>query len=273
MTDNLRDSRIDRPQVRSLGAPGSVFRRRVKLALRDTSTPQSGEVRVALEDDFHNFRLSVTYRDGVVVGTAAEAPRAPYSACAAAERKLSLLRGMPLFSVPGAIFQYAETPIHCTHLLDLAGLAVRAAVRQTTRRQYDAAVPFRIAGRSPATLQRDGEPVLQWNVLESMLEGPAPFSGVSVRHGFAAWARRNLDAEANEAALLLRRCVIMSLGRMKDLDARATVMATGRCYAQQPDTAPSALRNVGSTWDFTNAEQALCRGDIDWLNFKTAPLP
>eukprot|EP01038_Epipyxis_sp_PR26KG_P003145 gene3145-4459_t len=51
--------------------------------------------------------------------------------------------------------------------------------------------------------------------------------------------------------LVLRRGAAISMGKGKPLDAQVHAVATGRCYAQQAERAPLALRQVGSTWDFT----------------------
>jgi hypothetical protein len=44
-------------------------------------------------------------------------------------------------------------------------------------------------------------------------------------------------------------------------------MPTSACFAQQPERAPTALRQVGSTWDFSDRAAALCADDEAWLRF------
>jgi hypothetical protein len=81
----------------------------------------------------------------------------------------------------------------------------------------------------------------------------------------ARWAFNNLSEEEAEAALLLRRCTQISLGRLNNLDAQVHASSTGRCYSQQPARAKQALRIKGSTWDFSEAASALCIDDQNWL--------
>ena len=153
----------------------------------------------------------------------------------------------------------------CTHLMDLAGLAIAAAARSITRRWYDIAVPQRIDERTLATLDRDGARLLSWELLNTTIAGPAPFQGVSLREGMAAWALAHLSEEEAEAALILRRCALISLGRAKNLDAQVHAEPTGRCFVQQPERAALGLRNVGSIVDFTAGAGDLCANDRQWL--------
>jgi hypothetical protein len=153
----------------------------------------------------------------------------------------------------------------CTHLMELAGLAIAAAARSTAQRWYDIAVPQRVAGRTLATLDRDGSRVLAWELLDTTIMGPAPFQGVSLREGMAACARAHLPEEEDEAALILRRCALISLGRAKNLDAQVHAEPTGRCFVQQPERAAQGRRMVGSTMDFSVAAQDLCATDREWL--------
>ncbi|MFU7548426.1 hypothetical protein ACM9NK_30875, partial [Pseudomonas paraeruginosa] len=76
--------------------------------------------------------------------------------------------------------------------------------------------------------------LLSWDVHGSTIEGPPPYCGVNLREGMARWALNHLSEEEAEAALLLRRCTLISLGRMNNLDAQIHASSTGRCYSQQP---------------------------------------
>jgi len=74
-----------------------------------------------------------------------------------------------------------------------------------------------------------------------------------------------LSVDEAEAAIALRRCVMISLGRHKPLDTWVHAVASGHCYAQQPVRAEQALRMVGSTWDFSGRADDLCADDAAWL--------
>lgn len=226
-----------------------------------------GEVRAALEDDFHHFRVAVEHEFEQVVRIRGDAVRHPYSLCASATGPLLQLVGMPLDRIASSAMRATDAAGQCTHLLDLAGLAVAAAANETSLRRYEIEVPDRIDGRTTARLSRDGMPLLAWELQETTILGPAPFAGVSLQHGMARWALETLSAELAEAAIVLRRGAVISQGRSLNLDAQVHARPTGRCYAQQPQRAEQALRVVGSTWDFSARSADLCSGDAGWLSF------
>lgn len=222
-------------------------------------------VRVALEDDFHHFRLQLQTQDGRIATIGATSPRHPYSLCPTAAAELQQLVGLVAPTQAHSLTNAVNAREQCTHLLDLAGLACAAARRGPSTRRYDIEVPLRANGATVAHLARDGLPLLTWQVQDMTISGPAPYIGVELRHGMARWALARLPSEEAEAALVLRRAAVISMGKGKPLDAQLHARPTGSCFAQRPDRAPLALREVGSTWDFTNCAAALCQDDRAWL--------
>lgn len=245
------------------------FRRRIVISHR--SGASGGEVRAALEDDFHHFRVAVDHELEQVLNIRGGALRNPYSLCPAAADQLPRLVGMRLDKVTSAVTRATDAAEQCTHLLDLAGLAIAAAAARRARRQYDIEVADRVDGRTQAQLRCDGHPLLSWQVHDTTISGPAPFAGVSLRHGLARWALDTLVPDEAEAAIVLRRCAMISLGRLKNLDAQPHAMPTGHCFVQQPARAEQAIRIVGSTWDFSARARELCADDADWLAFADGP--
>lgn len=243
-----------------------LFRRCIRLQAQ-AGAGDSLQVRAALEDDFHHFRVALQVQGGVISAISAQAPRHPYSLCPAAAQPLQQLVGTVPPRQAHALATAVNPREHCTHLLDLAGLAAAAAARGVLQRRYDVEVPLRDGGRTQARLWRDAVPLLCWDVLDLAITGPALYSGIDLGQGMARWALANLPEDEAEAALVLRRCAAISMGKGKPLDDQVHAIATGRCYAQQPERAPLALRQVGSTWDFTQHAQALCSDDAQWLGF------
>lgn len=241
----------------------TAFRRRVDIIAQHANG--TGEARAALEDDFHHFRVWVSYRAGEVIAIGGEALRYPYSLCPQACNQLQQLRGMKLDRIAHSVTRQTDASHQCTHLLDLAGLAIAAAARGTRQRRYDISVGQRIDNRTRATLVRDGNEDLTWEVDGTMIEGPSPYCGINLREGMARWALNALNEEAAEAALLLRRCTLISMGRAYNLDEQIHALNTGRCYSQQPERAEQALRMKGSTLDFSNEQFKLCAQDQEWL--------
>ncbi|WP_338922646.1 DUF2889 domain-containing protein [Pseudomonas silesiensis] len=241
----------------------TVFRRRVDIIAHHANG--TGEVRAALEDDFHHFRVWVLHHDGEVTAIGGEALRYPYSLCSQACGQLQQLPGMKLDRVAHSVTRQTDTSHQCTHLLDLAGLAIATAARGTDQRRYEINIGQRIDNRTRAILIRDGNEDLTWEVNGTMIEGPSPYSGINLREGMARWALNALNEEAAEAALLLRRCTLISMGRAYNLDEQIHAASTARCYSQQPVRAEQALRMKGSTLDFSHEQASLCAQDQEWL--------
>ena len=251
---------VEMPEVQSF----PTFRRRIVI-----NAQHAGEaitVRAAVEDDFHHFRVEVHCVAGLVAGVSSDAPRHPYTLCPAARGELTRLIGMPLNRIANAVTRFTDATEQCTHLLDLAGLAIAAAARGTALRQYDIRLPQReMHGRTQAQLWRDGELLLTWEVNDDLIEAPPPYAGVNLRAGLARWALTTLPEDEAEAALVLRRCAIVALGRARNLDAQVHAKPSGLCYAQQTCRAEQALRVIGSTRDFSASAQPLCADDQKWL--------
>lgn len=240
-----------------------VFRRRIQISTIQVGG--SGIARAALEDDFHHFRVELQFADGVVIAARGTGLRIPYTGCAAASAALSDLTGMRLDRVANSVTRATDASQQCTHQLDLAGLALAAAARGIASRRYDIEVPRRDGAHTSGRIDRDGATVLDWRIEGESIVGPAAQAGVHLRQGFARWALTTLSEDEAEAALILRRCLMISRGRERDLDLLTHAEPSGRCYAQQPARAVIALRVVGSTWDFSAREGELCAQDQGFL--------
>ncbi|MDE1164406.1 MAG: DUF2889 domain-containing protein [Pseudomonas sp.] len=241
----------------------TAFHRRVDIIGRAANG--AGEVRAALEDDFHHFRVWARHDGRCVIAIGGEALRYPYTLCTQACDQLQQLLGMPLDRVAHSVTRQTDASHQCTHLLDLAGLAIASAARGTAMRRYDIEIPRRVNQRTHATLARDHHVLLAWEVNGTLIEGPSPYAGVNLREGMARWALGTLSEETAEAALLLRRCTLISMGRAHDLDAHVHAENSNRCYSQQAERAEQALRMKGSTLDFSHQRQLLCAQDQAWL--------
>ena len=241
--------------------PSGLLRRAVALRARN------GEVRAAVEDDYHHFRVRVLHQDGVVTGVSSEALRIPWTACAFAGDDWSGFTGLPLEPRSSAIAVRAEMRLYCTHMYELAGVAMAAAARGMTSRRYDMAVPYGARKSEPASLDRAGAPMLAWVTDGETILDPGPFQGVSVRKGFAGWVDEHLDVDEAEAALILRRAIFISSGRTVNLDAAKSSQTTAACYTTQLSRAPTAYRVVGSTLDFEHRSDVLLASDQSWLAF------
>ena len=227
---------------------GAAYRRRIEVL---TTSPSA--VFGELEDSFHHFRVSIAHRDGRVTAVDGEAVRHPWSTCPDALAPLQALVGAPITTDATAHGAHADARSTCTHWFDLAGLAMAQAGAGRAERRYTMTVGERDeAGRTAAHLERDGDPVLAWEVdLRSVL-GPEPYSGQDLGRGFLAWANATLDPETAEAAIVLRRGCRTALGLLMDLDDYETAAEVGHnladtCHTFSTSVMGVALRMKGST--------------------------
>lgn len=238
--------------------PSGAYRRRILL------TASSGEVRAELEDDFHHFRVTIAYDGANVSAIRGEGVRFPWATCPLAAGQLAPIVGMPLSIRSTAVGDVVSARDNCTHMFDLAGLAVAHAARGGDRRQYDVVVPDPVDDRRQVTLDRDGEPLLSWAIDRHTILDPPPFEGRALRGGFLAWAEEALDPETAEAAIVLRRACDIAHGRMQNLDvyddARPLLaFMAGSCFTFQHERGELALRMKGTIRDFTDDPERLLR--------------
>ncbi|HEX6312235.1 MAG TPA: DUF2889 domain-containing protein [Acidimicrobiia bacterium] len=250
-----------------MGAPyheGS-YRRRIRLA-----TTEPGVVEGALEDDFHHFEVTLRVDRHSVVAVEARSVRWPWSTCPGAAVPLRALEGMELSPRCLAVGAYADPRANCTHMFDLAGLAVAHAARMgeggAAARQYDAEVPVGATAGDPTRvrLERDGDLVLEWTLAGRGIADPPPFTEAPWHGGFFRWADATLPVDEAEAAIVLRRACEIGMGRGMDLDAYDSAselgpMMRGVCHTMQPGVMEIAVRNKGSIRDFSDRPDALLR--------------
>lgn len=209
-----------------------VFRRRV------VAEAEAGRVWAAVEDDLHHFQIILEH-DGRVVTSARGLPvRVPWTTCPGAIAKLQDLVGQKLDGKMGGDPRQA-----CTHLVDLARVAMAQALRGG-RRVYDIAIPDRREGRFTATIRRDGVQVLEWSMQDSIVTAPEELAGADFDKA-VRWPDRILnDPDLLEAAQVLRRGVFVSYVRtpvrtsFRDGTLKETAgdqkEAEGVCWTYQP---------------------------------------
>jgi hypothetical protein len=207
--------------------------------------------------------VTVRHDGATVVAVEGDSRRYPWTTCPSAVEPLRALAGAPLTTALSALGEHGEARQNCTHLFDLAGLAIAHAARNGAHiRTYDVAIPDRDGNRTTPMLWRDDEPVLRWQLAGRTILGPEPFEDVSLRGGFLAWAEATFDGDLAEAASILRRACDISLGRFMDLDVFETAemlgdQVRGTCHSFQPEMMVRAVRVKGQTRDFTDDAGAL----------------
>jgi hypothetical protein len=239
--------------------PARVFHRMIRL---ECLAP--GRVVAGLADDAHHFTLVLEHDAARVVRVAGRAHRFPWDACPGATARLREITGMALSPRSTAVGKHTRARENCTHLFDLAGLAVAFAARGDALRAYHATVRDRDDGGEGATLARDGAPLLHWQLRAGQIEAPEPYAGIALRGGgFLAWAESSLAQDEAEAAIVLRRA--SAIGRVRHFPFHRHVRASdtqavnGQCFTFQPGVAEQALRQPDTRHDYSQRTDALRR--------------
>jgi hypothetical protein len=247
----------------SANDPTGIYRRRIRVV-----ATEPGVVVSDLEDDYHRFRVTLHHDGTTALSLEGESLRFPWSTCPEAAVPLHALDGTPLSVRVTAAAEHADPRANCTHMFDLAGLAIAHATRGIERRQYDVELPARVDRRTQPKLWRDGELLLAWTIEGRELVDPPPYSEVPWRGGFMAWADEALDPDTAEAAIVLRRACDIGKGRGIDLDQFETAeplaeIMEGVCYTMTRPVIEHAARNKVSMRDFDDDPNGLLAHDDD----------
>src|SRR3546814_6039710 len=114
-----------------------------------------------MEDHAHGMRCLIEHDGRVITSVSAEFLRIPMSTCSGAREPLNEIIGTPVGSQFGAFYRDGRARLNCTHMFDLAWLAVAHAARGDIIREYDAEIPDEPGdGATDARLYRAGESVL-----------------------------------------------------------------------------------------------------------------
>ena len=244
-----------------------ICRRRIRL-IKDTEDRTIGE----LEDDFHHFRIDLIHDKEKILAVSGSILRAPWSTCSEANLPLQKIVGSPLSPDSTAIGDYAAPTSNCTHLFDLAGLAISFTVQEHRERQYDLMVTDPSGGEQDLILWKDAELLLSWTIREGVIVSPKDWQGISLLGKFITWARENLDPPTAEAAIALRRMTHISTGHGINLDnldmgIEHTDGPIGRCYTYSDEVLIRAKRMKKSVRDFSLEEHAsLMLSDMEARN-------
>ena len=224
------------------------FRRAIRIRA------EAGRALAEVEDDFHHFAVTVRHDGRQVTGAHGRAIRYPWSQCPMASGALSALEGLAITTDPTAVYRHLDPLLQCTHMLEIAGLAVTQAARGAGGRRYDACVTDAVDGRSEVRLLRDGDQVVEWVLQDGLVVLPVERRGLrpaALRSG----ALQNLPHQEAETLLILRRAVGLAQARGWNIDQFPTAASMGRepaCFVFRPGVAEQALRRYGSVRDHSN---------------------
>ncbi|MCP5403635.1 MAG: DUF2889 domain-containing protein [Novosphingobium sp.] len=244
---------------------GGCFRRLIDLRRED-----DGAVVGWLEDDFHHFGVTIEHDGRTITAVRVESERYPFTTCSLAGTNLQGMVGREL--VPRCTEIGAMVPMReqCTHMFDLAGLAMAHAAAGRSHRRYEAVIPDRdiiaweagmrrLLGAGDAWLLRDGEEVMRWQIEKRMITGPREWAGQPLVEGFRARTEKMAIDEA-EAASVLRRAVMVSAGRTLDPDLFSSARDRGQsgvCFTFLEENRDAGKRNFGSTLNYEKGGEGM----------------
>lgn len=236
-----------------------IFRRRIHL--------RAGEacVGVELEDGNHGFRLELRHDGEQVTAIAVDALRHPFDTCPEAVSVLQRIVGHRLASPLQELRNRLVPGDNCTHMLDMAALAVCHAARKGAVLEYDMAVED--AGDRPSLVEitGNGRVIHTWRVSEHRIVAPQPLAGKPMMRGFHAWASQAFDGAELEAAIALQRAYFVAQSRRFSFDppeanpALADGMPQCSCYSYNTGVVERAVRHTVTMRDFTRSPEKLLR--------------
>ncbi|HUH37003.1 MAG TPA: DUF2889 domain-containing protein [Spongiibacteraceae bacterium] len=225
-----------------------------------------GAVSAALEDCNHGFTLTLEHNGAAVTAVRAETHRAPLTTCVDAPQALDALVGFPLDGSASDFRTRAKPTSQCTHLFDLASLALAHARRGERERRYDVVVEDAVDGLSRMSVQRNGTPLLEWLATEQhTLVEPDGLAGRPIMSGFHAWASSHYSGDAFEAAVVLQRGYFVAQARRFNIEANAGQPALGNgmrggvCYSYNQPAIAHAYHCADSARDFSDCPEQLLK--------------
>ena len=244
-----------------------VFRRRIRL--RREGDNRNGFVHGALEDCNHGFQSTVTYKDGNITEIKPQFMRIPFTTCDGAYKPLQNLINTSVAATPAELLIIAPPLSNCTHLHDLTLLAIAHTQRKENIVQYDVEVTDAVQGVSDLRVWRsinEGEKKLMhhWQSANYAITSPPVFKDKPLFMGFSRWANEAFKDIENEAAFVLQKGNLVSIGRMLNVDAMEGSRAKDEndrvaCFTYSPENAANAFRIGKTVRDFTDCEENLLR--------------
>lgn len=215
------------------------FRRRIHI------TPASGQVRAAVEDDYHHMIVTLDHADGVITHVAPQMVRVPWTTCPGAVKRLQdTFTGCKLADAPAR----GEKTTNCTHLHDMALLAAAHADDESAT-TYDVLTSDIVEGRNVTELRVNGAPVMHWTLENFAVTSPLEIAGLNLMQ-LSKWIA-SLPPHQQEQARVLRWASIISHGRALPMDQQSdATKIPPNCYTFQPENAVRAQR-VGEIRDFS----------------------
>lgn len=201
-----------------------------------------------VKDGIHDMAVVLKHDGDHVVAIRGWTHGYPWSTCPGANAQLDAFVGARIDGParPRSVDQQSQ----CTHLLDLARLAMAHAARGGKFRYWMTIVRTQSAPNEmlDARAERDGQLLLRWSLTDYVVAAPSEMAGHKVDGRAVLPEAITADGELFEAAMMLRRAVKMFRGRDRahkmpmDIAPADRSWMMGACYTFQPEVAPRAIR-------------------------------
>jgi hypothetical protein len=238
----------------------------------DIRTVSESQVTAWLEDDFHHFGVTIFHDGGCVTDVDVVTPRHPYTTCASAGQSFRALVGAPLVERASDVGRWLNMREQCTHVFDLAGLAMAHVAAGRKHRRYQTTIDDRAVvavhtsgqrtlGSGRAALLQDGVEVMIWDLDRYEITSPGTWAGQSLKQGFRA-KTETLALDPAEHATVLRRSIMVAGGRSADRDTVLLPRENTKpavCHTYQPAQRPQAAFITDSVRDWSNAQDQLLK--------------
>lgn len=240
------------------GYGSGVYRRRIRL------TRNEQFVLAEMEDDPHAMMCKIAHDGDTVTAVEADFRHYPLTTCPGAIAPLRELVGLPVNISTADFFAGGRARANCTHMLDLAWLALRHVGRDQVERHYAIDIPDEQGGIIHAVLLQDGQPRLEWRLDKGVVTTPGPFEGRNPLNGFNRWAIGTLQEDDLETALVLQKGLFVSGARRFDpgpgpLDQAEQTGLAGICFGYGAERIATARRCEKGRRDFTAHPERLLK--------------
>lgn len=225
-----------------------------------------GGVEAALEDMCHAMICTLHHDGEVVTSLEADFRRYTLQLCPGASEPLKQIVGMPIATTTAELFANGRARQNCTHMLDLAWLALRHASRGETEWLYEVEIPDAPSGPMRGQLRRNGEVVQDWTVERNVIVSPPSLSGQALTGGFTRWitTESGLTDQEAEECLVLHKGFFMTGARQflipqGPLTESYRKSVAGVCYGYAHERIDEAIGLGGMKRDFSHHPEKLLR--------------
>lgn len=215
-----------------------------------------GTVSGTLSDNNHAMWVRLHHSGGAVTAIDGGFHRWPTTGCLGAAGVLQELVGSPIAATRAELVAGGRARRNCTHLYDLALLALAMAKRPLGDRLWDAVVPDAVDGGTIASIALDEVRVLRWPLRDQIIvpDNDAPQSLLS---GFTPWALARYSGDALEGAHILRMAAFTARARAHITDDQPRPLRDfperrGACFAYSPPQVDEAIHRLNVVRDFSN---------------------